>query len=249
MCHKPLTNSTLIGYIFHMNKINELRKVELKGNPFSLNIIERNFKNARIFVFSEEKNDCKTFYLKSNLFDNLEKEELKNRSHSLMIEINAICSFAIDHFVPVEVGDVYIGNCIFIEFFDQITIKDYLSIVENGKEIFLEDELLSNILVKAKKDDLLSKILVLYYEKGNNWINLYRILEIFEDMNIDVVKNKWISKDEKRLLKQTANSPMAIGNEARHGKQSGKPPPEPMSLNMAQILVKKIVSYYCESLN
>ena len=107
---------------------------------------------------------------------------------------------------------------------------------------------MSNILIKAGKDDLLNKILILYYEKGNNWVNLYRILELFEEMNIDVVKRKWISKNEKRLLKHTANSPAVIGNEARHGKQKEIPPLEPMSLNIAQILVKKIVCYYVESL-
>lgn len=77
-----------------------------------------------------------------------------------------------------------------------------------------------------------------------DWVNLYRVFEIIRD---DVGGTKgitdagWATRATLELFKRTANSPSAVGLEARHGSQSTQPPANPMSIKDARRLIDKIV--------
>ncbi|MGB3558818.1 MAG: hypothetical protein WBA24_09765, partial [Geitlerinemataceae cyanobacterium] len=93
---------------------------------------------------------------------------------------------------------------------------------------------------KAKDDEKIKCVRDLF--KNQNWGNLYRIYEIIESECGDkIYQNSWASKNKITQFTRTANSPAAIGYEARHGVQKTDPPPNPMSLQDAQLLIRSII--------
>jgi len=228
--------------------MNELRKIKLVGNDLSLNILERIFNYDDLTVFSENHCNQKMFYMKSTLFENLDKKELMETGNSLLKKVNSICCFVKDNYIPIKMEDVFIGERGYMNFEEKIEVVDDLCIIENGKEKDLDENVIFEICSKVKNDQKLNDILILLLEKGTNWVNLYRILDILN--NEGLVARGWITDKDLKLLKRTANSPGAIGDEARHGhRPEDIPPPEPMPINMAQILIKNIIWHYIKSLD
>jgi hypothetical protein len=62
------------------------------------------------------------------------------------------------------------------------------------------------------------------------------------------VANGWATRAAVRQFKHTANSPGAIGHEARHGVDTGQPPPTPMSLGDAKALVNGIAQRWLRTM-
>lgn len=77
-----------------------------------------------------------------------------------------------------------------------------------------------------------------------DWVNLYRILEIIK---VDVggldsiASDGWATKASMELFKRTANSPGALGLDARHGAERTEPPPKAMPISEARTLINSIV--------
>jgi hypothetical protein len=67
---------------------------------------------------------------------------------------------------------------------------------------------------------------------------------MFRAKKIDVVKKGWILREDYERFTKTANSPKTIGEEARHGKESGDPPPNPMLLAEAQNFILSFIWKY-----
>ena len=85
---------------------------------------------------------------------------------------------------------------------------------------------------------------------SSSWVGLYRIIEAVEaEMGgrDPLVKAGWVSRDELRRFKHTANSPVASGALSRHGRESSAPPKLPMLLADADPLVAGIVMSWLEA--
>jgi len=227
--------------------MNELRKIRLVGDNISLDILERIFKSGDMYIFSEIHCKQKLFFMKSKSFENLDEKELRKTGNELLKKINSICCFVKGNYTPVKIDNVYIGDCGYNSFEEHLTIRDDCYIIENGNKKDFDEDTILEIYSKINNDRLLNDIMALLFEKGTDWVNLYRILDSFGDKKL--ISCEWITKKDLRLLKHTANSPGAIGNEARHGSQDNIAPSKPMLLNMAQVLVKKIIWHYIESLD
>jgi hypothetical protein len=84
----------------------------------------------------------------------------------------------------------------------------------------------------------------------DDWVNLYRIYEIVKrDLSGDnqIVRQGCATSNDLTKFRRTANSPDSIGHDARHGVQSGDPPPVPMESSEAKNLVKKVAQKWLES--
>lgn len=97
----------------------------------------------------------------------------------------------------------------------------------------------------ALKDAKVQKLIDLR-DNGDHWVNLYRIYEYIQS-NIDsednITEQGWWSKAEKDRFKQTANSPEAIGHEARHHGDGGSPAPSnPLSHTEAKSLIDSLTA-------
>ncbi|MDZ7694391.1 MAG: hypothetical protein U5K69_25255 [Balneolaceae bacterium] len=75
-------------------------------------------------------------------------------------------------------------------------------------------------------------------------LDLYRIYEVIEE---DIGSKEKIddlglaSKTRIKLFKRTANSSQVLGSKARHGHRKHEPPKNPMSLEEAEALIKKLI--------
>lgn len=87
-------------------------------------------------------------------------------------------------------------------------------------------------------------------DNGDHWVNLYRIYEYIED-NVDVQGNitsqEWWPESEIGRFKRTANSPEAIGHEARHADENiDREPPDPMAHAEAKSLIDDLIHSWLE---
>jgi hypothetical protein len=96
----------------------------------------------------------------------------------------------------------------------------------------------------ALSDDAVANVLRILASGSLDWVNLYRIWEIIaKDVGgLDSIDSKgWSSKAAMKLFKRTANSPGALGLEARHGAETKDPPAKPMELSEARTLINSII--------
>lgn len=99
------------------------------------------------------------------------------------------------------------------------------------------------------KDDSVEKVFRLFGLQ-HDWVGLYRIYEVIEHDagGIDAIANNdWATKSSLKLFKHTANSPGAIGDDARHGKEASSPPQKPMLLSEARALIETLLHYWLRS--
>lgn len=77
-----------------------------------------------------------------------------------------------------------------------------------------------------------------------DWVGLYRIHEVIE---LDVggedrlKKQEWISANNLKRFKHSANSVQVGGDQSRHGKEPNDPPKNPMTVIEAKAYVKDVV--------
>lgn len=96
----------------------------------------------------------------------------------------------------------------------------------------------------ALSDDSVDKVLRLNSSDTLDWGNLYRIFEVIQkDVGGmgRIALNGWATKRSMRLFKHTANSPGALGFDARHGVDTAKPPSIAMTIAEARSLVNGLV--------
>lgn len=94
----------------------------------------------------------------------------------------------------------------------------------------------------------LRTVLELWCREEQDWVNLYRIFEIIKCDSARNFGKLGPSMRELELFGHTANSPAAIGMEARHGVSRGSPPENPMSLERAHDLIDHLIKGWVRSL-
>jgi hypothetical protein len=88
-----------------------------------------------------------------------------------------------------------------------------------------------------------------FFRKGD-WSSLYKAFEIVRhELGGDltsILDGRVTNKSIKRFT-QTAQNPVAIGDEARHARSNYKPPRKPMSINEAKALIGDLIRNWIES--
>jgi hypothetical protein len=93
-------------------------------------------------------------------------------------------------------------------------------------------------------DPKVAKALRMLGTQEHDWVSLYRIYEVIEEDvgKIDnIVRYGWATNTSIKRFKHTANSPSAIGDASRHGKEPTSPPSDPMALSEARALVQVLL--------
>lgn len=96
----------------------------------------------------------------------------------------------------------------------------------------------------AVTDPVVAKVLQMIGSGQLDWVSLYRILEVIEEavgVSDQIVDKGWATKAMIKTFKHSANSPGAVGGDARHGREATDPPRKPMSLGEAKSLIEYIV--------
>lgn len=99
----------------------------------------------------------------------------------------------------------------------------------------------------ARSDEVISRALRVFAQGNVRWSDLYHAFEIVESSaGRGMYDHGWITREQASLFSWTANSPDAVGEQARHGHQRNEPPPNPMSEEHAGQLIRDLVHQWLD---
>jgi hypothetical protein len=220
--------------------------VRVKGRDFELNRLAKIFKSEEACL-EVEGGSVNQFILRSNAFFELTKShEVLKKAKEIIEKLNGIGNLTIDFFNSIECeaviriaedgskhGSVFLASSITIR--DELEVKDLDEDGVSTQERWLR---------LSYTDEHVQKVIRLLNYGLDNWVNLYRILEVIEgDLGVSISDKGWVSKSRKKLFNRTANSPV-IGDLSRHGYSEEEPPAVPMELSEAKRIISNALTHW-----
>lgn len=191
------------------------------------------------------------------------KEVLKLANNKLRV-LSGVLKLELDSPEPLRAGAVCQRNAsggrqIFLEVEETLCIRS-----EVGEVMITVTDAEGKIITRptppprtveitqlAADDTAVEKAMRLYAELNHkSWVDMYRIHEVIED---DVggqhalQKRRWGSIPDLERFKHSANSVTVAGDSARHGKEVGQPPKNPMSIDEAAGYLKNVLQSWLAS--
>lgn len=227
-------------------------KVQLKGHELGLSDLSNSFRDdPKIF---EEDGDyfiwSSRFGELDNYIDVLEETEVIIQNIRNFGRIDSLRVEELEAELVYELLDDGSEHIYLVASGDSVGVKlgprRVLDADGNELEEFLPANRTYERTQVALRDDRVTELSQML-ERGDSWVNLYRIYEHIED-NIkgdeNIIELGWWEKKEKRLFKHTANSREAIGNKARHGKETIPAPSDPMDYHEAKQLIETLIDHW-----
>ncbi len=215
--------------------------MNLSGDNSDLEEIAKLYQTGIATVI--KKND--RYILLSELFESLRTyEEVRKTAEDLITKINGSMRLIWRGFGRIGFHSVAGVNekgkfCVTVPLVLQIVEPPPKEDKQNGEK--------AGIWLKiADIDGRASKLLSLLSSELD-WVTLYRISEVIhEDQGDKIIDKGWVTMEDIKRFRATANSCRAIGNEARHAREKDAPPPNPMTLNDAQALLRDIANKWLQ---
>ena len=226
--------------------------VQLAGNASDLSMLAQSLTGSNINV----SHDGQEYVLMSDRFDpSDDAAAIRQKAEDLVTLLNGASRLALDATQSIKVGAVYRhgedGRC---EIFvtpepDRMRFRDGLSTVKSTHadgtiEEFHPADPVRQWVPLALSNDAVANVFRILSSGTLDWVNLYRIFEIIaaEVGGLkQIADNGWATVNSMELFKHTANSPGALGLNARHGAESTQPPSNPMTISEARALVNSII--------
>ncbi|MBD1890961.1 hypothetical protein [Coleofasciculus sp. FACHB-SPT9] len=226
--------------------------VLLEGKESYLRNLTDLLRSPECSVIKEEG----SYYLSSSRFDLITDEvqvcacatELLTRINAAaMVYFGDVKPFTLDVIVRVDEDGKRNRECLLSATW---TIEDFgFDIQWDGSEDFSQHPSYLETWIKiagAEPDDKIKKVFRILTER-KDWVNLYKVYEVVqEDVGKRITEDGWATKKKTECFSRTAQSPGAIGDDARHGVEKSEPPKNPMSLLEAQRLIIVIVRKWLE---
>lgn len=227
-------------------------KVRIIGDPHDLHELQQSFAGSPISIESGKNHD---YYLLADSFQECASEnEISEAASKLVALIGGASRLALGGNIPITQSETVKVNedgskSVFVCFQDTIHARDsfYISIIDGEgnvvEEIKPADDV-PNWVFLGMKDEAVAKVFRLLTQPLD-WVGLYRIYEVIENDigGLDaLISMGCATKARVKLFKHTSNSPGAIGDNARHGKESSQPPLQPMHLHEARNLVESLIN-------
>jgi len=225
-------------------------KVFLPGDEFDLLELSKSLCSPDLAVTRDEDD----FVLRSSRLSDLhDADALRREAENIVMLLDGAARVVLHTRVPIAVGSIVLirddGSKGYFENLGvTLHVRTGASVVlkraDGSEEQFNQADPVVGWVNAGLGNEAVARVLGLFATKAADWVNLYRILEVVEsDMGgrDSIVQQGWVTSAELRRFKHSANSPSAIGDDARHGKESTKPPPDPMTLTEARSFVETIL--------
>jgi len=219
-------------------------RARLGGEDFDLEELPALFTSGELRVLKEEE----SYYLASSEFETLgSAREVRAIALRLLERINGATRLVFPDFRAATLGQVEeVGEggsrTVHIEGESQGSSRakaSFTLLSESGVRIDPPSPVQS-WLDLAKSDKDVADAIRLAPSRESSWVELYRLYEVIERANgIPLLLDLGFSKGEFKRFKHTANSPAAIGDDARHAKEHTDPPPIPMPIEDARELLRR----------
>jgi len=215
--------------------------VKLKGEELDLKAIEELLHSEWVNVTKESDG----YYLACMDFEGIAAvDEIRDRARDILRRASAAERVRCGSCLPLEIEDVFRVEqdgsrrpFSSSSFLDTFNVRVPHAPVKKG-----EASAFALWVKVAAVDARVDKALRILISRDTNWVNLYHILDVaIGDAGSEIRRQAWEAEGEIRRFKQTANSETTLGDEARHGRETTEPPPRPMSLGEADLLVRRIL--------
>ena len=223
---------------------------------FDLTELSKSLVDDELRVFERDG----LFFLESNRFDELiNSEEVASSAADILKVLTGAVRLSLGGRTPLQVTNTARvrpdgERDVFVIVSDIIHVRDNISVEiarsDGTKEVIHPAHSVPVWIKLGLADQNVAKALKLLGSDEHNWVSLYRLYEIIEEDvgSLDkIVNNGWVTKKSIKRFKHTANSPGAVGDGARHGKESTMPPSDPMDIGEARALVKVILHNWLRS--
>jgi hypothetical protein len=225
-------------------------KVQITGDVFDLQELERSLIGPDVRVTKDDD----VYYLDSQHFDSCKQDyEVREKTSEILAVLNGATKLALGGNSIISVVNIVHINSdgtkhVYLSLSDTINFRDSCSFAITDKDGNIVEEThpadkVPEWVSIGLNDIAVQKAFRLFGVQHHNWVSLYRIFEVIEkDVGgINTISNNgWVSKEKLKVFKHTANSPGAIGDNARHGKESSFPPKNPMLLSEARSLIEML---------
>jgi len=208
----------------------------------------------------EINKDDHGFFLTSNEFESLnDAGEIKKRAEILFNRINSSLKLLGGGFTSLSVSSIDQirpdGSRIMGMFLQEgiaFSASARNSIIKSDGTAIDEDistfdhDVLRKTIIVAPMDPAVEEVLNRLKQQPLDWVNLFRIYEIIKKDAGKMIL-KWATQGEIKNFSHTAQSPEAIGSQARHGIETSTPPTNPMSFDKAKDLIGTIYKGWINS--
>ncbi len=226
--------------------------VQLAGDTSDLSTLAQSFTGTDVNLLHDGQN----YVLTSDTFQDVDDANtIRAKAENIVELLNGATRLALDAGQAIRIGAVYRdrldGTREICAFFEPLVIhcRAIAPTVKGTHADGTVKEFHRADLVRAwsrlaLSDNAVGNVLRILGSRTLDWVNLYRIFEIVAtDVGgkNSIAANGWATINSMNLFKHTANSPGALGLEARHGALSSQPPPKPMTISEARSLVNSII--------
>jgi hypothetical protein len=224
--------------------------VKLEGEKFDLEDLPSLLRSPEHTVIE----DNGSYYLKSSDFNSLSSaDEVRECAIKIIEILNGAVKLHIHNFRSVSEDGVTLieedgSRHQYIYVRSAFTVRSKVRAnptvtTSNGTQ--QAAPLLTNVeswLSLAKGDKAVAD--ALYFFRENTWGSLYKVYEIIVDDVGDqqtIIKNGWVTKHKLSQFTRIAQSRKALGDSARHAAKRYTPPPQPMTIQEAELLIRGVL--------
>lgn len=221
-------------------------KVYLKGHQFDLASLRDAFTDPHLTALSDEEG---TFITSTDFEELMSASEVRSLAGQLVDRINSAMSLEKSDYQPCEMRHLAQTNergqpdvAIFVTDTINLRLRANAILVSSigdarGKAQASSSKAPS-LIAAAQTNRNLDKVLKLW-NRPRDWSNLYKILEVLIDESKGEIVKKYGAKID--LFRRTASNYLAVGLDARHAHEKFAPPKNPMSLDEATELIRKLI--------
>jgi hypothetical protein len=228
--------------------------VPLLGHEFELSDLPTWMQGGAFEVQKRETD----YVLTSPRFDELtDAAEVRRIAEEVLSFINALGRLKWSEFQPVRLSDVeYEGpngeRSIFVALAGKASGRSKFTATVRRADGTVVPEVapgeFNDWIAVASSDHLVERALTFLDGHTVTWSDLYRALEVVKaDAGGNISRMGWASSTALDHFKHTANSYSVLGVLARHGRDRGGPPADPMSFGEARQLVFRTVRAWIDS--
>lgn len=221
--------------------------VTLSGSAHILEELSKVFNSPEICI----QKDHDAFVLKSrNFADLISDDQVREHTTEILTSLNGAAKLALGSCSPIKIEDiskirddgtrhVYVSATSSV--MASVTCSITITHADGTIEEFHPADPAIPWMALSKRDRHVKRALHLIENDFETWYGLYKVYEVIQEDVGNIPERGWCTEAELKRFKRTANSPEALGVDARHGKMIPAPP-DPMSLSSAESFIRRLMS-------
>jgi hypothetical protein len=231
-------------------------EVQISGDVHDLGELAKSLTNDNLRIIERDGQ----FFLETIRFSELTtSEEVTAATSDLLPMLTGASRLSLGGRTPIQIANIAKvredgSRSLFVKVQEEIHVRHTVSLgitkSDGSIEVVNPADKVPDWINAASKCPNVAKALRLLGTHEHDWVSLYRLYEVIEaDVGgiKKITSEGWATTKAISRFKHTANSPGAIGDSARHGKESRDPPLKSMDLGEAVALVKVILHNWLRS--